>query len=190
MSNRKGNEMGLTNLENKIRENKAFFDEDLPTGHLERFQNKLEHWEKPANQTKGFLFRSKKSYLVAASVSIFILVSAFILLETKHVQSQPQLSEDILHVKMFYSQQTSEKMSEIKNCTQQSPESELLIENTENRLLKLDENTLILEQKLSQAQGNEQLKTAYIQSLKAKSDAVDNIYSQLCTNQSNKSIIQ
>lgn len=33
--------MGLVNLENKIRENRAFFDVEPSENHLEKFQSKL-----------------------------------------------------------------------------------------------------------------------------------------------------
>jgi len=174
--------MGLNNLETKIRENKAFFDKEPSADHLEKFQAKLALLEKPANIHRGFLFTSNKAFALAASVTIFLLIAIFALLESPNVEAQAQLSEELMHVKMYYSAQTDPKIEEIKNCAAETVENEMLFETAENRLYKLDNNTQILEKKLEHAKGNKKLKNAYIQSLKAKSEVVDQIYTQLCEN--------
>lgn len=121
---------------------------------------------------------------------MLLFISLFALLEYPKLNHEPQLSDDLMHVKMYYSTQTNEKMSEIKNCANQSNAQEMLFESTEGRLQKLDNNTLELERKLSLAQGNKQLENAYILSLKAKSEVVNQIYDQMCTNNANNIITQ
>lgn len=182
--------MGLNNLENKIMENKAFFDKEPSADHLEKFQAKLASLEKPASNKRGFLFTSNKSFALAASVTIFLLIAIFALLESPNVEAQAQLSEELMHVKMYYSAQTDPKIEEIRNCVAETIENEMLFETAENRLYKLDNNTQILEEKLGRAKGNKQLKNAYIQSLKAKSEVVDQIYTQLCETNTNNIITQ
>ena len=182
--------MGLNNLENKIRENKMFFDGEPSTNHLEKFQAKLAQQEKPASMRRGFLFTSNKAVALAASVTIFLLIAIFALLESPKVEAQPQLYEELMHVKMYYSAQTDPKIEEIRNCAAETIDKEMLFETAEDRLYKLDHNTQILEEKLGRAKGNKQLKNAYIQSLKAKSEVVDQIYTQLCENKPNNIITQ
>ena len=182
--------MGLNNLENKIRENKMFFDEEPSVDHLEKFQARLDKIENPKNIHHGFLFTSTKTFVLAASVTIFLLIAIFALLESPDIEEQFQLSEELMHVKMYYSSQTNSKIEEIKNCATKTTENEMLFETAENRLYKLDNNTLILEDKLGQAKGNKQLESAYIQSLKAKSEVVNQIYAQLCENNTNNIITQ
>jgi hypothetical protein len=182
--------MGLNNLENKIRENKMFFDGEPSTDHLEKFQAKLANLEKSENKNNGFLFTSNRAFVLAASVTFFLLVAIFALLESPNVEAQPQLSEELMHVKMYYSAQTDSKMEEIRNCAAETTDNEMLFETAEDRLYKLDNNTQILEDKLEHAKGNKQLKNAYIQSLKAKSEVVDQIYTQLCEYNTNNIITQ
>lgn len=182
--------MGLNNLENRIMENKAFFDTEPSADHLEKFQAKLALVEKPTSINRGFLFTSNKSFALAASVTIFLLIAIFALLESPKVEAQPQLSEELMHVKMYYSAQTDPKIEEIRNCAAETIENEMLFETAENRLYKLDNNTQILEGKLGRAKGNKQLKNAYILSLKAKSEVVDQIYTQLCETNTNNIITQ
>lgn len=182
--------MGLNNLENKILENKTFFNEEPSADHLAKFQAKLATLEKPKKVNRGFVITSKKAFAYAASIIIFLLISIFALVEYPKVEARPQLSEELMHVKMYYGAQTNPKIEEIRNCATKSTESEMLFESAENRLYKLDNNTKILEGKLEYAQDNKQLKSAYIQSLKAKSDVVDQIYTQLCENKTNNIITQ
>lgn len=182
--------MGLNNLEHKIQENRSFFDGDPSADHLEKFQAKLALVEKPVSMHNGFLFTSNKIFALAASVTVFLLVAIFALLEFPSVEAQPQLSEELMHVKMYYNAQTNPKIEEIRNCVAETITNEMLFETAENRLQKLDNNTQILEEKLGQAQGNKQLENAYIQSLKAKSEIVDQIYTQLCENNTNNIITQ
>ncbi len=182
--------MGLNNLENRIRENKVFFNEEPSHNHLEKFQVKLSQLEKP-NKTHGrFIFNSNRTFAVAASISIVLLISIFALLEFPNFESQPQLSEELMHVKMYYNQQTDKKIAEIKTCSEDKSTKDIYFETAEDRLLKLDNNTIKLEQKLSKAHGNKQLESAYIQSLKAKSEVVDQIYTQLCEVNTNSIITQ
>ena len=182
--------MGLNNLETKIRENRTFFDEEASVNHLEKMAAKLSRMEKPKTNNKGFLFASKTTFALAASVTILLLVAIFALLEFPSMETQPQLSEELLHVKMYYSTQTDEKIIEIRDCAMKTNNKEMLFESAEDRLSKLDNNTEKLEQKLGQAQGNKQLENAYILSLKAKSEVVNQIYTQLCVNNTNISITQ
>ncbi len=177
--------MGLNNLENKIRQNLASFDEEPSNDHLDNFRIKLAQMEKPVQTNKNFLFASNKAFALAASISIFIIIGIFALLEFPTLEAKPQLSEELMHVKMYYNQQTDEKIAEIRNCNSQTGTSETRFETAEDRLQKLENNTQQLEQKVSQANGNKQLKSAYIQSLKAKSEAVNQIYTSLCENTNN-----
>lgn len=173
--------MGLNNLENKIRENRSYFDEDPSSNHIKNFEAKLSQAAKPAKKSKGFLFASNRSFAAAASVTILLLITVFALLESPTAEAKPQLSEELMHVKMYYSTQTDIKIEEIKICAA-SVSNDMLFETTQNRLEKLDNNTQIIEQKLEMAQGNKQLENAYIQSLKAKSEVVDQMYTQMCEN--------
>jgi len=180
--------MGVNNLENKIRENKAFFDSEPSHDHFKNFQAKLALSEKPKIIHRGFVFNSNKAFAFAASVTILLLVTIFALLDSPKIETQPQLSEELMHVKMYYSHQTDDKIDKIRNCASET--DDMLFETAENRLQKLDNNTQILEQKLGEAHGNKQLENAYIQSLKAKSDVVDKIYTQLCIENTNSIITQ
>ncbi|MBN1651230.1 MAG: hypothetical protein JW857_07870 [Bacteroidales bacterium] len=182
--------MGLVNLENKIRENRAFFDAEPSENHLEKFQSKLAQVEVKKIKSGRKRLNANKIFAVAASVTVLLFISLFALLEYPKLNNGPQLSDDLMHVKMYYSAQTSEKMSEIKNCANQSSAQEMLYESTEGRLQKLDNNTQELERKLSLAQGNKQLENAYILSLKAKSEVVNQIYDQMCANNTNNIITQ
>ena len=182
--------MGLNSLENKIRENKAFFDEEPSANHLKRFQAKLSRQDNPVTIHKGFLFASNKAFAVAASVTILLLVSIFALLDFPKAETQPQLSEELMHVKMYYNQQTEAKMTEIRNCATEITNNNMFFETAEDRLQKLDNNTKLLEQKLGKSEGNKQLENAYIQSLKVKSEIVNQIYAQLCDENSNSIITQ
>jgi hypothetical protein len=182
--------MGLNNLENRIMENKAFFDKEPSADHLDKFQAKLALVEKPTSINRGFLFASNKTFALAASVTILLLVAVFALLEFPSAEAQPQLSEELMHVKMYYNAQTNPKIEKIRNRVAETAENDMLFETAENRLQKLDNNTQILEEKLERAKGNKQLKNAYIQSLKAKSEIVDQIYTQLYKNNTNNIITQ
>ncbi|MDA3905158.1 MAG: hypothetical protein PF484_03695 [Bacteroidales bacterium] len=146
--------------------------------------------KQPKTSHKGFLFTSNKTFALAASVTILLLVAIFALLEFPSIEAKPQLSEELLHVKMYYSSQTDDKMTEIRNCATETSNKDMLFETADNRLHKLDNNTLELEQKLAKAHGNKQLKNAYIQSLKAKSEIVNQIYAQLCVENTNSIITQ
>lgn len=182
--------MGVNNLENRIRENKAFFDAEPSLNHLERFQAKLSQLEKPEAIRRGFVFTSNRTFALAASVTILLLIAIFALLEFPSVEAQPQLSEELMHVKMYYTSQTDEKIEEIRNCAAVSSDNEILFETAENRLQKLENTTQELERKLSQAHGNKQLESAYKQSLQAKSEVVDQIYTQMCVTNTNNIITQ
>jgi len=171
--------MGLNTLENKIRENKAFFDEELSSGHQERFLERLNQMEAPKKITARFPFASPKAFAYAISISVLMLISIYTLIENPFKSSPAQLSEELLSVKMYYNQQTEAKMSELKNIESSSNTNSVLFESTEDRLSKLDKNTQQLEDKLSLAHGNKQLENAYILSLKAKSEVVNQVYTQI-----------
>lgn len=174
--------MGLNNLENKIREDRLFFDEEPSANHFIKFNEKLNFLAESENKKNVFSFPIRKVMAVTASAGLVLFISIFALSEYKNKEeAAPQLSEELLHVKMYYSTLSEEKMEEINRCVSTSSENGLLLESTKNRLLKLDENTQALEEKLSYAQGNKQLENAYIQSLMAKSEVTNQIYEQLCT---------
>jgi hypothetical protein len=174
--------MGLNNLENKIREDKLFFDEEPSADHLLKFKEKLDFLAEPENKKNIFSFPIRRMMAIAASAGLILFVSIFSLNEYRtNKENTSQLSKELLHVKMYYSTLSDEKMEEINRCVSHSNENELLLESTKNRLLKLDENTQVLEEKLNYAQGNKQLENAYIQSLMAKSEVTNQIYEQLCT---------
>ncbi len=112
------------------------------------------------------------------------------MLDFPKAETQPQLSEELMHVKMYYNQQTEAKMTEIRNCATEITNNNMFFETAEDRLQKLDNNTKLLEQKLGKSEGNKQLENAYIQSLKVKSEIVNQIYAQLCDENSNSIITQ
>lgn len=166
-----------------------YFDEEPSADHLEKFQNKLSQLKKPETIQKSHFFSSKQVLKVAASISIFLVLSIAALLEFRNLNKEPQLSDELMHVKMYYNQITDEKLAEINNCNT-SDYDEMLYETTENRLQKLDNTTKELEHQLGQAHGNKQLEKAYIQSLQAKSEVVNQMYAQMCTNNTNNIITQ
>ncbi len=178
--------MGLENLENKIRENKAFFEDELSSNHLERFQAKLEQMDKAVQPNKSLGNRVNRVALVAASVIVLLFIAFFAQTKFPSAQAEPQLSNELMQVKMYYITQTNKKIEEIKSCAANKVSNDILFETTEDRLSKLDQSTLKLEHKLERAEGNKQLKMAYIQSLKAKSEVVDQMYIQMCMGNENK----
>lgn len=182
--------MGLNNLENKIQGNRAFFDEEPSENHLEKFQARLAQSEYKKISSGKIRMNMNKFYAAAASVTILLFISLFALLEYPKLNHEPQLSDELMHVKMYYSVQTNEKLTEIRNCTTKTNSKDMFFESTEDRLQKLENNTEELERKLGQAHGNKQLENAYILSLKAKSEVVNQIYNQLCVNNTNNIITQ
>ncbi|MFH0999494.1 MAG: hypothetical protein V1783_01515 [Bacteroidota bacterium] len=181
--------MGNKNIETKVKENKAFFDAEPSSAHFDNFREKLNAFNESKPIKKSLFLTPKLIFAIAASVGILLLIPVFKLLESSDFLSQPPLSEELIHVKMYYSQQTESKLAEIEKC-KDNDNSAILIESATNRMQKLEESTLELEQKLSRAHGNKQMENAYIQSLRAKSDLVNQVYEQLCADNTNLILTQ
>jgi hypothetical protein len=175
-------------LENKIRENKAFFEEEVSSNHLEKFQARLEQMDKAVQPKKSIGNRMNRLALVAASVIVLLFIAFFAQTKFLSAQAEPQLSNELMQVKMYYTTQTNKKIEQIKSCAAHKVSNDILFETTEDRLSKLDQSVMKLEHKLERAEGNKQLKTAYIQSLKAKSEVVDQMYIQMCIGNEDKKL--
>ena len=175
--------MGLNRMEKDIKNNREFFEQEPSMEHMDKFLFKLREQEETTKK-KNFSWKKNSSWLaIAASISILIGI-AWILQQQEPQgfnRQQMRLSLELNDIKTYYSNNSNQKLLEIKSCSDQSENTKRLIETTEMQLLKLDFNTEKIEDKLKEASGNKRLELAYIQNLKAKDDLLNNMQTQICS---------
>ena len=175
--------MGLNKFEKIIKENQEYFDKEPSMEHMDKFLFKLREQEETIKK-KSFLLGKNRSWLaIAASISILIGIAWVFQQQAPRAFENKQmgLSLELNDIKTYYSHNSNEKLQEIKNCSNQSENTQKLIETTKVQLLKLDFNTEKIENKLKEASGNKRLELAYIQNLKAKNDLLNNMQAQICS---------
>jgi len=177
--------MGLDKIEKIVHENRDYFEQEPEMEHMNKFLFKLQEQK----EKEGFTRINRKKYnwiiSVAASVSILIAMSWFIIqhpMPQQNTSKQISLSTELYEIKTYYNRETEKKLKEIDECIKKTPKTESLLNSTKSQILKLDFNVNNIEDKLKKASGNERLKMAYIKNLKAKNDLVSQVYNEICTN--------
>ncbi|NOR87562.1 MAG: hypothetical protein GQ527_08145 [Bacteroidales bacterium] len=178
--------MGLDQLEKTIKNNQEYFDKEPSMDHMDKFLFKIREQEE--EKPTSFLKWEKSSWWigVAASISLLLTISWFIMQQPiQQSKQQMGISMELYEIKSYYNSESDKKMDEINNCANNSSETKKLIETTESELMKISFNVEKIENRLKEAAGNKKLELAYIQSLKAKNDLVNKMHSEICINDNN-----
>lgn len=182
--------MGLSKLENTIKDNIEYFEKEPSMDHMDKFLFKLK--ENEEEKKSSFIKLSDGSWWIgiAASISLLVTIAWFIGTQSFQFKNNQQmgLSLELNEIKNYYTQESDKKMKEINECTNNSNIKQKMISDTESQILKLNFNAENIENKLIEAKGNKKLELAYIQSLKAKNDLVNKMHDEICVN--NNSLTQ
>ena len=173
--------MGLDKFEKAIQENREFFEKEPSMEHMEKFLFKLKETNNSNSSTASY---KNKSWWLGIAATLLILVSMgwFIQMQSKNFSSQNELtlSSELIEVKSYYTFESQKMLKEITECSASSPAKKVVLESTQNQLQKMSFNAEKLENKLKEAAGNKKLELAYIQSLKAQNDLVNQVYNEIC----------
>lgn len=148
---------------------KINFPEELPSGHIRRFENKLLnnlHGNKKA--TSSYLI-----YAIAASVMLVLSLSIFILSE-RNPENKMLLSEEnseIIETEHFLQNEISQRLAKIETLTTE-PEQTL---NFKNDLKEIDNSLVSLSEDLKQTPGDQRIVNAIINTYRLKIETLDNI---------------
>lgn len=174
--------MGLNNIEDIIKKNQEYFDEEPSSDHMDKFFFKLQE-KKQVN--KNFIAsNSDKAWWIgiAATISLLVTIGWFISQQEIKTQQKQEmgLSMELMEIKSYYNQESDKKLEDIKQCANQSESTKKLLASTESQLQKLNFNSQKLENRLKETGSNKRLEIAYIQSLKTKTDLVNQMHQELC----------
>ena len=171
-------------LEDKIRNNKAFFDDREPAlGHKARFLDKLDQAEASED-------RPAKWFVVArfAAVAIIFLAASYLVFRysiqdlsgamIKGV-TQINLSDDMQNVFNYYDAMASSKVEEIDQLAKNSDEAEYIRKMATRQLENLDANLATIEKEYAKNPGNKKLYAAMVNNKRKKSEILDEIINQL-----------
>lgn len=179
--------MGLNKLEKLIKENQEYFEQEPSMDHMDKFFFKIK--EKEENQKNAFLKNDQRAWWIgiAATISLLISIGWFISIQDMQFSKKQQmgLSLELNEIKSYYNKESDKKLQEINQCVNQSTSTQKLMASTETQLNKLSFNTDKLENKLIETGGNKKIELAYIQSLKIKNDLVNQMYKEICKQNSN-----
>jgi|GEM_PF-6531861 hypothetical protein len=173
--------MGLDKFEKAIQENREFFEKEPSMEHMDKFLYKLK--ESSNNNSLSASYENKTWWIgIAATLLILVSMGWFIQMQAgKMNQKQEQfLSAELIEVKSYYTFESQKMLKEITECSTSSPAKKVVLESTQNQLQKMNFNAEKLENKLKEASGNKKLELAYIQSLKAQNDLVNQVYNEIC----------
>jgi hypothetical protein len=175
--------MGIEKIKEVIQENREYFEKDPSMDHMNKFLFKLQE-QKEEKKTDAMRWSANKWWIgMAASVSLLIGISWFIINHeiSPKDNNQTNLTTELFEIKSYYHMETEKKLQKMNACAKKSPNTDRLLKSAESQLLKLDFNADMLEYKLQTASGNKKLELAYIQSLKAKNDLVSRVYEEICS---------
>ena len=174
--------MGIDQIKKVIQENREYFEKEPGMDHMDTFLFKLQD-QKEKKKTNAVNWSANRWWIgMAASVSLLIGISWFIINHPSvdNISNQTSLSPELYQIKSYYNMETEKKLQKMTVCAKKSPATDRILKSTESQILKLDFNADLIENKLQTAKGNKRLELAYIQSLKAKSDLVSQIYQEIC----------
>jgi len=145
----------------------SFNNNDLPDGHFERFEQKL-NYAFPIVQKN----RSIRIFIVAASIIFFISTLTIMLIKSRNSFPDKQIisksNTEMFETEQFYLNAISEKINTLTK--KQIMTSDLTID-----LKEIDKNIWKLRKEIVQNPGDERLISAVINTYQIKADLLDDI---------------
>lgn len=168
-------------LEDKIKQNlNAFNAEEPADGHLERFNEKLDHFHA---SEENWYERNNLFLKIAASTVIFITVATLILTDS-FSWIKPLLSEQIVaaelpaevkEVMQYYNVITDEKVEQIDELAVSDGEAQRVKDLAIKELQSLEEARKDLEQEYAKQPGNQRIMNALLKNQQRKAELLDKI---------------
>jgi len=171
-------------LENKIQDNKSFFDELEPsTGHQERFIGKLENLDAPEtvrNRWTGIL-------RIASVAAVFLGLAYFIFwysiedlggMVVRQV-NQINFSNEINDVFNYYETIASSKVDKIDQVAVNTQQAVKVKDIAKKQLEDLDASLAEIEKEYAKNPDNQMLQAALVNNKRKKVEVMDNIIQQL-----------
>lgn len=171
----------MKNLDNIIRNNKDRFNEmEPPEGHMERFQQRLEKYNKKS-PTLHVSF-SAGIILKAAVVSILVVLSSLWVYEHINEPDQPQqivlkeASPEFREAQIYYSSMVQKKYSQIKDFNfKNSEQKEMLLQE----LNTMDSIYVNIKKDIKEHPNDPRVLNALIRHYQMKLDVMNRILEQL-----------
>jgi len=166
-----------TELENFVKDNKSFFDTELPTdGHFERFQDKLNSKRKP----NKFLYTAMKyaAVIIIMLTSIFVFKDYFVQTNTNSFTRNSTNEDDSFDdISSFYNSQFEARKKEFMKISCKEGISEKQNVKKDIDELTKDYNELLAEYKNDP--NNENLKNALISNYRLRIDTLGRIINSM-----------
>lgn len=173
----------MFNIENKIKENLAYFNDQEPDeGHQSRFINRLSNNTSAKPKKISIQLFSK----VAAAILILIATS-FLLLKVIDMKvgnerteiTQIEYTDDFKKVQAYYDNLSIARLDKIDELATSEEEAQRLKANARKKMEKLDANLAMIEKEYVKNPQCKKLKAAIVSNKKMKVEIVDNIVEQL-----------
>jgi len=171
-------------LENKIQDNKAFFDESEPLdGHKTRFIEKLRNLEQPetARSRWGGIMKIASVAAVFLGLAYFIFwysiedLGGMVVREVTHIS----FSSEIEDVFTYYESLANSKVQKIDQVAINTEQAEYVKDIAKKQLENLDATLAEIEKEYAKNPENKMLKAAIVNNKRKKADIMDNIIQQV-----------
>lgn len=171
----------MEKLEQYIRDNREFFDDEEPApGHVSRFEERL---AKEMNVVP--ITRSRHWMRVAVTVVVLITAGSvgYDMLSKKAFRSSDEyaavtFSSDTREALDYYSKLTDDRMTEINKIASTCPQGNQLKSQAEKESATFDANSRELTDALKENPGNQRVEAALIRNQQMKESALSNIILQ------------
>jgi signal recognition particle subunit SEC65 len=171
-------------LENKIKDNKDFFDESVPSeGHKQRFIEKLENLEQPetARSRWGGILKIASVAAAFLGLAYFIFWYSIEDLGGMVIREVTQISfsAEIEDVFTYYEALAISKVEKIDQVAINTEQADIVKIAAKKQLENLDANLAEIEKEYAKNPENKALKAALVNNKRKKAEVMDNIIQQL-----------
>lgn len=169
----------MSDIEKKIRDNLAYFDENEPgEGHRDRFIRKMSVDKKKKRFNISLISKVAASLILIVGISVVLVNQIKIAKSNNLYVTQIKLPDDILEMQSYYDQMSQAKLQSIDSVARNKDEADRLKKIAQKKMDNLDAGLAMIEKEYMKNPECDRLKEALVNNSKKKVEVIDNIVEQ------------
>jgi hypothetical protein len=172
----------MARIENKIRENREFFDVNEPSqDHFERFSRKLAAFNRPSRSlwNRGMLFKAVAAFIVLLLVSFLVTQFYSVRKESAYAANAEQLPAEVMEAENYYNRLNDEKFAKIDQLADSPEEASRIKDMAKNQMEDITASNTELQKEYSGGVRNQRVLDALVNNYRIMANLLDRIIDEL-----------